>query len=215
MIRKALLATACILAGTTFTSAAEYATGPYANENEYLDKRWEKTELMSSAQAIGLMRAVELHVDDQVDDGCWGNRDAVFDRVRSALVMAGVTVHTEPMEYYDVLSPQVSLAVLGYRMTGGACIAHLTLDVSIVSRHEMGSLTYTDQVFSISSDASLWRSSTIFSGQYLDELALNAVSTYVDRLVESIRIARNDPTVQRFNEVWHNRMPLTRAQAGN
>jgi hypothetical protein len=215
MIRTVTLAAALALTSTALAPATEFSNGPFANELDYQDKRRGKTEVMSSAQAIGLMRAVELHIDDQVDDGCWGNRDAVFDRVRSALIMAGIAVHTEPMEYYDVISPQINLSLIGYRMPGGACVAHMTLDVGIVSRFEMGSLTYTDQVFNISSDASLWKSSTIFSGQKLDELALKSAATYVDRLIDSVRIGRNDPIVQRFNEVWPAGAPLTRAQAAN
>jgi hypothetical protein len=210
---KGFLATALFVASTAIATAAEYATGPFTNELEYHDKRWDKTEVMSSAQAIGLVRAVELYIDDQVGDGCWGNRDAVFDRVRSALIMAGITVYTEPMETYDVLSPQVNLSLIGYRMTGGACIAHLTFDVGIVARFEMGSLTYTDKVFNISSDASLWNTSTIFSGQTLDDLALKSAANYVDRFVDDIRTARNDDTVQLFNQVWPTNQPRTRAQA--
>jgi hypothetical protein len=212
---KGFLATALFVASTAIATAAEYATGPFTNELEYHDKRWDKTEVMSSAQAIGLVRAVELYIDDQVGDGCWGNRDAVFDRVRSALIMAGITVYTEPMETYDVLSPQVNLSLIGYRMTGGACIAHLTFDVGIVARFEMGSLTYTDKVFNISSDASLWNTSTIFSGQTLDDLALKSAANYVDRFVDDIRTARNDDTVQLFNQVWPTNQPRTRAQAEN
>ena len=212
---KGFLATALFVASTAIATAAEYATGPFTNELEYHDKRWDKTEVMSSAQAIGLVRAVELYIDDQVGDGCWGNRDAVFDRVRSALIMAGITVYTEPMETYDVLSPQVNLSLIGYRMTGGACIAHLTFDVGIVARFEMGSLTYTDKVFNISSDASLWKTSTIFSGQTVDDLALKSAANYVDRFVDDIRTARNDDTVQLFNQVWPTNQPRTRAQGEN
>lgn len=212
---KGFLATALFFASTAIATAAEYATGPFTNELEYHDKRWDKTEVMSSAQAIGLVRAVELYIDDQVGDGCWGNRDAVFDRVRSALIMAGITVYTEPMETYEVLSPQVNLSLIGYRMTGGACIAHLTFDVGIVARFEMGSLTYTDKVFNISSDASLWKTSTIFSGQTLDDLALKSAGNYVDRFIDDIRTARNDDTVQLFNQVWPTNQPRTRAQAEN
>ncbi len=204
---------ATIVASTLAFSSPSIAA-EFASETAYLNQRAQATETMSGAQALGLMRAVELVVSDQVNGSCWTNQSEVFHALRSELVMAGVTVYTEPLASYDALSPILRLSTIGYQAAGGACIGHMTLETIIRSNSELGSLTHTQKVFNIAAEARLWSVSTIFSGKNLNATIVETARRWADRLANDIRIARNDPSVQRFNAVWPKAAPRTRAETG-
>lgn len=213
MFARLALSTVAILSVISASAVAEEnATGPYKSEMDYLESRWDRTKSISSQDALGIVRAVELLISDQVDGGCWTNVSAVQARVRAELERSGIAVFSEPMAIYNALSPQVQIDVLGYRAGDGLCVAHATMKVAFLSESEMGSLAYTGSVFRVVSEATMWERAFIASGSSLNEQIINKLQEWTDTLVADVAASKRSVVVRDFLGTWHSEMPQTRAQ---
>jgi hypothetical protein len=211
-MKRILLALHLVLAAIGISGAQEAVpTGPYASEEQYLRQRWDNTIRLSSSEALGLIRATHLIVTDQVSDGCWTNVSAVEAKMRAALERATVAVYLEPLATYNVLSPQITLNVLGYRTDNGLCVGHASMAVEVLSGEDLGSFQYTGAIFKIMSIGRLWDRATLFSGPSLNDQLLSQAEEWIDTLTADIFAAKRSDATQRFLSVWNKEMPTTKA----
>lgn len=209
---RSLVCAALLFAGygPSLALAQPLPTGPFASEADYFDARSSKTVPISFDSALGLVRAVELQISDQVDGGCWLNAGAVRAKIRAELERSGIAVFEEPIAFRSPTSPVLELVVLGYRMSDVGCVATASLELKYSSDETLGSLTYTGSIFSVSGITVAWSNSSIFSsGGKLDDMVMADVQKWTDLLVADIARARRSPEVQQFLEVWHKELPIT------
>lgn len=185
---------------------------PFQTEFDYIEERLRHTVPVYPTETVGLIRAVELIIDDQVDGGCWTNLSAVRARLRAELERSNVAVFTEPLASYNVLSPQVSFSVLGYRVNANLCVGHANMRVAYRAHTELGSVTNTGTVFEFLAQAVIWERNSILSSTSLNDQLLGFSSEWVDELVGDIAASRRTANVLAFQEVWHGELPQTKAQ---
>jgi hypothetical protein len=189
-----------------------FTTGPFATEQAYYSERGEATLRLSRSDSLGLVRAVELQVDDQVEGGCWKNAGAVTARLRVELERSGVAVFEEPLAFRGPTSPILRFVALGGRVDDLGCAASLQMEMFFIGREEMGSLGYTKNVFAITSLSSMWDQSSVMWGPSpLDERVLSTAQQWIDTLAADISKSRRVEAVVRFNEVWNEGLPMTAA----
>lgn len=192
---------------------APISTGPYATEEDYQRERFDKTVLIGFEEALGLVRAVELQVSDQVDGGCWTNAEAVKARLRVELERSGIAVFDEPLAFRTATAPVLELVVLGYRIDKQGCIATAQMQVKYPVRDYMGSLGYTGSVFAVSGISVLWGTSVIMnSGSKVDDMVLSNAQEWVDTLNADISKARRSTSAAQFLSVWNTELPMTASE---
>ncbi|MBY3516050.1 hypothetical protein HFN76_28125 [Rhizobium laguerreae] len=201
----------CTIAGCAgMALAGEASTGPYANENEYLKERSDRTTFIDYQYAVGVVRAVELQVSDQVDDKCLTNTSALSARIRAQLENAGIAVYNEPFAASLPTNPRLMLSVLGFKVGNGPCVASVTMSMEYSSDTNLGSLAYTNGLFRVLGQQVMWRNSSLFSrGGNVNEAILSQVQEWTDSLTADIAKAKRDPNVQKFLTSWPNEPPMT------
>ncbi|WP_112944486.1 MULTISPECIES: hypothetical protein [unclassified Rhizobium] len=210
MGRKSIFSLLCLLASTSIVLGEEMATGPYSSELEYLKDRFDRSTTISSDASVGLIRAVELVVSDQVDDKCFTNVGAVSARIRALLENAGIPVYSEPLASPLPFNPKLFVVVLGFRAGNGPCVASAEMSVEFGSETDLGSLTYTRGVYRVKGPQVMWRKHSLFSrGDNANEVLLEKVQEWTDSLTADIAAARRDPEVQKFLGVWSKEPPQT------
>ncbi|MGR9465915.1 hypothetical protein [Rhizobium leguminosarum] len=204
------LITVCTIAAAAGMALAEEAsTGPYANENEYLKERSDRTTFIDYQYAVGLIRAVELQVSDQVEDKCLTNASALSARIRAQLENAGIAVYNEPLATSLPVNPRLVLTILGFKV-GGACVASVSMSIEYSTDTNLGSLAYTNGFFRVLGQQVMWRNSSLFSrGGIVDDAILSQVQEWTDTLTADIAKAKRDPNVQKFLAVWPNGPTMT------
>ena len=89
---------AVLLCAVLFTNiASAQSTGPFVDEDAYLQERASNSTSMSAVDAQGLISSVQLTLSDQVDGKCWTNVDGVRDRLRAELERSGISAYVEPL----------------------------------------------------------------------------------------------------------------------
>ncbi|MBB3544108.1 hypothetical protein [Rhizobium sp. BK399] len=212
MRRIRIFAIGCMLASAQFATALadETPTGPYANEGEYLKERFDRTTSIQAQYAIGLIRAVELQVSDQVDDKCFTNASAISARIRAQLENAKIAVYGEPLAASLPFSPKLVVTVLGFKIGDGPCVASAAMSVEYFSKIDLGSLAYTGGLFAVSEAHVMWRNSSLFSrGGNVNDAVLNQVQEWTDSLTADVAMAKRNPNVQKLLAVWPNDPPQT------
>lgn len=193
--------------------AQDFETGPYPNEQAYITERFDNTTYVRPSKSIGLVRAVELSVSDQVADKCWTNHEAVKARLRVELERSNIAVYGEPLATPTAFTPVVELTVVGYRIGSGPCIGTATASVSYRSDVQLGSLGYTGGVISVGGLHTIWSKTSILSkGGNLDEPMMQQSQEWVDTLIADISEARRDADVQKASRIWPSRSPLTQRE---
>lgn len=203
----------CMLASVLFASTAladEAPTGPYANEGAYLKERFNRSIPIEPQYAVGLIRAVELQVDDQVKDGCFTNASAVSARIRAQLENAKIAVYSEPFATPLPFNPKLILSTLGGKLGNGACIASVAMSVEYSSENELGSLAYTSGLFKVSGAHVIWRNSSLVArGGSVNDSILSNVQEWIDSLTADVAAAKRNENVQKLFAVWPDHPPQT------
>ncbi|RVK93384.1 hypothetical protein [Sinorhizobium meliloti] len=211
MRRTTIFSFICMLA-SQFAGVAladEAPTGPYTNEGAYLKERYDRTTSIEPQYAVGLIRAVELQVDDQVKDGCFTNVSAVSARIRAQLENAKIAVYSEPLAAPLPFSPKVVLVILGFKV-GGGCIASAALSVEYSNHIDLGSLAYTGGVFRVSGSHVIWQNSSLISrGGKVNDAILSQVQEWTDSLTADVAMAKRNENVQKLLAVWPSDAPQT------
>jgi hypothetical protein len=196
------------LFGSAF--AEEAPTGPYATEREYLDQRYDRTISIEPQYVVGLVRAVELEVSDQVDDKCFTNASAVSARIRAQLENAKIAVYTEPLAIPTPFSPKLIVTVLGFKVANGPCVASASMSVEYANKTYLGSLAFTGNIFRVGGTQVIWRNSTLLSrGGNVNETVLSEVQEWVDTLTADVALAKRNANVQKLLAVWSADPPQT------
>lgn len=199
-----------LLSSSAAAQTAPIQTGPYATEEEYQQERFNKTVLIGFEEALGLVRAVELQISDQVDGGCWTNADAVEARLRVELERSGIAVFDEPLAFRTATAPVLELVVLGYRVERSGCVASARMELKYPVRDYMGSLGYTGKIFAVSGISVLWSTSVIMnSGGKLDEMVMSNAQEWVDTLNADISKGRRASSTSQFLDTWNAELPMT------
>jgi hypothetical protein len=192
-----------------------FVTGPYATEQDYFNEVFASTTRISLEESVGLIRAVELEVSDQVDGGCWTNSSAVAARVRAELEKAGIAVYEEPLAFYGPFSPSLRIAVLGFKSGGanGICAGYAKVEAYYIDDTELGSLANTGKVFRVRGVVSSWNTASLFtSGSTLNAQISEYVQESIDTLIADVLSARRIEGVKELIDVWDKDPPMTRKQ---
>lgn len=191
------------------------ATGPYASESDYFADKSKATTYISHRDSMGLIRSVELIVEDDVDGGCWTSATASKAKIRVELERSGIAVFDEPLAFHTPTAPTMTLSVLGMR-TGGAngiCAGSAILETEFVAGEELGSLSVVGRVFVVSSPARGWRRQTIYtSGSTLDDQIADFVAESLDQFVADVLSARRSDSIKLFESLWPRSDPMTEAE---
>lgn len=203
----------CMLASVLFAGTAvadEAPTGPYANEGAYLQERFNRSTSIEPQYSVGLIRAVELQVDDQVTDGCFTNASAVSARIRAQLENAKISVYSEPFATPLPFNPTLNLSILGGKLGSGTCIASVAMSVEYSSDIELGSLAYTGGLFKVSGSHVIWRRrSLVGRGGNVNDSILSYVQEWIDSLTADVAMAKRNESVQKLFAVWPDHPPQT------
>jgi hypothetical protein len=188
------------------------ATGPYSSEEQYLEDRRTSTARIPYDAVIGLISAVELRTHDQVEDGCWTNVSAVSARVRAELERAEVPVYQEPLSSNWLLTPVLELSALGYRTPSGHCLGTISIKLRYTANYEMGSLAFTQKIYSIPLWAVMWENRYLVSGgQSLNSQFLEVAQEFADLLTADIIQARREPAIAPMRDQWRDHAPMTQS----
>lgn len=203
----------CVLAGAQLARPAvadEAPTGPYANESAYLKERFDRSTSIEPQYAVGLIRAVELQVDDQVTDSCFTNASAVSARIRAQLENAKISVYSEPFATPLPFNPTLNLSILGGKLGSGTCIASVAMSVEYSSDTELGSLAYTGGLFKVSGSHVMWRRKSLVgrAGNVNDSI-LSYVQEWIDSLTADVAMAKRNESVKKLFAVWPDHPPQT------
>ncbi|MET4689191.1 hypothetical protein [Sinorhizobium fredii] len=191
-------------------TAQQFETGPYANEEAYVKERYASTTYVNHGKSIGLIRAVELSISDQVAGKCWTNHDAIRARLRVELERSNIAVYVEPLAVPTAFNPVVDLTVVGFRLSNGVCAATATTSVWYRSDVQLGSLGHTGGVISIGGMHTLWTKTSIFTnGGDLNAPLMQQSQEWIDTLIADISEAKRDADVQKASELWPRRPPMT------
>lgn len=205
-------ASAVVALGLTgnVASAQQFETGPYVDEQAYMSELYGNTTYVEARKAVGLIRAVELTISDQVGDKCWTNPDAIKARFRAELERSNIAVYAEPLAVPSAFTPVVDLTVVGFRMANGVCAATATASVWYRSQVQLGSLGHTGGVISIGGMHTLWTHTTIITkGGDLNAPLMQQSQAWIDTLVADISEAKRDADVQTASKIWPSRTPTT------
>lgn len=192
-----------------------FVTGPYATEQDYFNEVFASTTRISLEESVGLIRAVQLEVSDQVDGGCWTNSSAVAARARAELEKAGIAVYEEPLAFYGPFSPVLEIAVLGFKSGGnnGICAGYAKVNSYYFDESELGSLANTGNIFKVSGVVSSWSTGSLFtSGSTLNAQVSEYVQESIDTLIADILSSRRSDEVKELIKVWNNDPPMTRRE---
>lgn len=202
-----------VAGSTRHASAQSYSTGPFADESAYLGAVYDKTTTISGEDVVGVVRAVELIVEDQIEDKCWTNSTAVSARIRAELEKFGIAVYLEELALNTVFSPIVRVSGLGYRTGNGVCTGHVSLELYYFGSTRLGSLSYTGEVFDFRSPIAIWEANSIFTNsERLDQQVLDQVQEWTDSLIADISKARRTEGVRAVLSVWPEHNPLTQVE---
>lgn len=213
-VRVLAAAALYFLTGVVLAAAQEpnFRTGPYATEQEYFNEVFASTTRISIEESVGLIRAVELDVSDQVDGGCWTNGSAVAARVRAELEKAGIAVYEEPLAFYGPFSPTLEIVVLGFKSGGstGVCAGSVKVNTYYFDDTELGSLANIGRIFGVRGVVSSWSKSALFtSGSTLNGQVSEYVQESVDTLIADILSARRSEGVKELINLWNKDPPMT------
>ena len=216
-LRELAVAALTVLAGVVAAVGQEpnFVTGPYATEQDYFKEVFASTTRISLEESVGLIRAVELEVSDQVDDGCWTNSSAVAARARAELEKAGIAVYTEPLAFNGPFSPALEITLVGFKSggTNGLCAGYAKVNSYYFDDTELGSLSNTGGVFKVRGVVSSWSKSSLFtSGSTLNAQISEYVQESIDTLVADILSARRSEGVKALINVWNNDPPMTQKE---
>lgn len=187
-------------------------TGPYRNEDAYLDQRYDRTEAISSEYTVGLMRYAEIQFDDRVNDRCLADKDTIVARVKQGLDRSGVDVIDEPLAFYMPLFPLVRIEATGYRTASGVCAVSAHLSVTYEGRNAFGKLSSFGKVYELKSTAIIWsKNGIVADDKNVDGLLKDEVTDWVNELSRDIKLARGNKGVVRLLSAWKNMRPMTEA----
>jgi hypothetical protein len=187
--------------------------GPFADESAYTAALAEVTSTISGTDTIGVVRSVELVIDDQVDGGCWTNSSAIAARVRAELEKFGIAVYQEPLALRTVFAPVLQISGLGYRSGSAGCVTSATMEVVYWGTTTLGDLGYTGRAFDFENPVLLWSANSVFSNPArVDDQLLKQAQEWVDTLIGDIAKARRTEEVQSVLSTWPSAKALTATQ---
>lgn len=193
--------------------AQEMLLGPYADERSYIDLRFANSIDISISDVVGLIRGVELVLNDEVDDGCWTNVGDVKSRLRAELERSNVPVYLEPLAAQNPFVPDFYVNVLGFKIENGVCVVSISASIEYGAYADYGSLTYTKKVISITAKNTVWeRRSVLSGGPTLNEYIMSWAQATVDTLIADIAEARRKPNVSSALSIWPERPVITRKE---
>lgn len=194
-------------------TAQETTSQPIVTEESaYFQKRRAATTTLELIDTIGLVRAIELRIDDQISDGCWTNTSAIKARLRAEFERFNVPVYDEELASYWLFDPLVTFSGLGYRLENGTCVATISLSVQRFGTQEYGSLDWMGRIFAVPGVVQSWSRRSILSGggrgSNLNSQVMEAAQEFIDTLIADIARARRNADVQTMLEQW-SRVPTT------
>jgi hypothetical protein len=148
---------------------------------------------LTDRQALGLVRAVYLEVQDRVSGGCWTGVSSIRQSVESSLRQTGITVYDEPLVYDAPFSIRLAVAAFGGRTgSGGSC--SVTLTVTAFSPAVVGSLQGRGPQMAL--DAVLFDRKGMLLGTRLDERIAQQFETWLTEFGGDVLAGRRDPRVR-------------------
>ena len=149
--------------------------------------------------APGLIKHVEVHVDDEVKDGCWTNVSLVRSKVRLLLEQNDIRL-VDDMSRSSLAHPRVNISANGFR-NGGFCAARISFDVEMVSYQYLEE--YSGQEWFVFHTGTIWTKSTVASGSdKLNDVIDEFFEASANAFVADVLSARRDPVVQEFFEAF-------------
>lgn len=195
---------------TGLSLAQPFPTGPFADEGAYNTALAAVTSTVSGVDTVGVVRSIELALDDQVDGECWTNVTAVAARVRSELEQFGIAVYQERLAFRSAFAPLLQITGLGYRTSGGLCVVSASIEVFYWGNTRLGDLTYNGRSFEFENPILLWGTNSVFSsGSNVDDQMLSQAQEWVDTLIADIAKARRTDGVRSVLETWPNPKAMT------
>lgn len=210
-LRKLTLLVAPILMGLQLPAYAQgLPNGPFADENAYTAALAQVTSTVSGTDTIGVVRSVELQIDDQVEGECWTNSSAIAARVRAELEKFGIAVYQEPLALRTVFAPLLQINGLGYRTGSGVCVASTSMEIVYWGTTRPGDLGYTGRAFEFENPVLLWSANSVFSNSgRVDDQLMKQAQEWVDTLIGDIAKARRSDGVQAVLTTWPNAEAMT------
>lgn len=184
--------------------------GPFVDENAYTTALARVTSTVSGPETIGVVRSVELLVDDQIDGECWTNSSAIAARVRAELEKFGIAVYQEPLALRTVFAPLLQINGLGYRGGNGVCVASASMEVVYWGTTRLGNLGYTGRAFEFENPVLLWSANSVFSNSgRVDDQFMRQAQEWVDTLIGDIASARRSEEVKSVLNTWPSAKAMT------
>lgn len=148
---------------------------------------------ITDKQALGLVRAVHLDVQDHVSGGCWTSAQTVRQNVGSSLKQTGIAVYDEPLIYDPPFSIRLAVAGFGSRIgADGSCAVTLTFmafSPALVTSHQ-------GKAPPMRLDAVLFDRKGMLLGTRLDERIARQFETWVTEFGADVLAGRRDPRVR-------------------
>lgn len=213
-MRSPILLVGAILAGLQLPALAQgLPNGPFADENAYNAALAQVTATVSGTDTVGVVRSVELLIDDQVEGGCWTNASAIAARVRAELEKYGIAVYQEPLALRTVFAPILQINGLGYRAGGEVCVVSASMEVVYWGTTRLGDLGYTGRAFEFENPVLLWSQNSVFSNRSrVDDQLMKQAQEWVDTLIGDIAKARRSEEVEAVLSTWPSAKAMTAAQ---
>ena len=212
-LRLSLLVGTILVAFQSPALAQGLPNGPFSDESAYIAALAQVTTTVSGTDTIGVVRSVELVIDDQIDGECWTNTTAIGARVRAELEKFGIAVYQEPLALRTVFSPLLQISGLGYRTGSGVCVTSASMEVLYWGTTRIGDLGYTGRAFKLENPVLLWSATSVFSNSTrVDDQFLSQAQEWVDTLVGDIASARRSDGVRAVLETWPNVKTMTAAE---
>ena len=166
--------------------------------------RSQDTQYILEEDTYGLITTVNIQVSDQVSDGCWTNASRVAAMMRLLFEQNGVVVKQEELAFAGVPGRVVFAVVVGYRTSGGICVANAQFEARHWASVKIGGFDGGTEYYASGSVAT-GEKSTVFSvGTNLNEELLGFFEEATMSFVADIISARRAPSVVAFKTAYPN-----------
>ncbi len=168
----------------------------------------ESSKLIGPIESRGLIRFVDIVIDDQVVSGCWTNGQQIKQKARLTLEQSGVAVSIEPLALVSPFEARLFIRAMGGRTESGLCSGALMVDVVGEGFVNWGSKVRS---YDIASQRRLYnRCSAMVGPDNLNTMILRSADTAVTEFSADVIKYRRSKAVKELLSMFEQWEPMTK-----